>query len=122
MLRLLVLFTLLAACGPGLPDMRRLDDLVMTAETKCLSAPDEPKAAKLSVCKRALACIEPAKQAQHKIQAMLITMSRMEDSADDRLAASAANAAALAACGIAGVQVVKAKPVPQPATATTSTP
>lgn len=82
--------------------MRRLDALVTTAETTCKRQAAEPRAAKLSVCRRALACIEPAKRAQHAVQDMLLVMAKMEDSADDRLAAGAAFAGALASCGVAG--------------------
>jgi len=82
--------------------MRRLDGLITQAELVCTRAPAEPRAQKLSTCRRALACIEPAKKAQHAVQAMLLTMAKMEDSADDRLTASAASAGAVAACGVAG--------------------
>ncbi len=96
-----ILFSL--NCGPGLPDMRRLDAYVTSAETMCKRQADEPKATKLSVCRRALACIEPAKKAQHAVQDMLLTMAKMEDSLDDRLTAAAAYAGALASCGVVGV-------------------
>lgn len=99
---LLLIPTLALACGPGLPDMRRLDALVTSAEQACKRQAAEPKTAKLSVCRRALACIEPAKKAQHAVQDMLLTMAKMEDSADDRLVAAAGYHGAVAACGIAG--------------------
>lgn len=106
------------ACSPGLPDMRRCDALVTSAETQCKQA---PAAQKLSTCRRAQSCIEPAKKAQHSIQDMLVRMAKMEDSADDRLAASAAEAGAVAACGVAGFVAVRtpasAAPTAQPNTA-----
>lgn len=110
---ILLLPPLVLACGPGLPDMRRLDVLITSAETTCKSTLAEPKPQKLSICRRALACIEPAKKAQHAVQDMLLTMAKMEDSADDRLSAGAAYAGAVAACGVAGftgVVGVAAKP------------
>lgn len=99
---ILLLPPLVLACGPGLPDMRRLDALITSAEQSCKRQPAEPKPQKLSVCRRALACIDPAKKAQHAVQDMLLTMAKMEDSADDRLSAGAAYAGAVAACGVAG--------------------
>lgn len=120
---ILLLPPLVLACGPGLPDMRRLDALITSAEQACKRQPAEPKPQKLSVCRRALACIDPAKKAQHAVQDMLLTMAKMEDSADDRLSAGAAYAGAVAACGVAGFterdkaaaasQVVVETPKPQ---------
>lgn len=106
---LALLPTLTLACGPGLPDMRRLDALVTSAEQACKRQPAEPKVAKLSTCRRALACLEPAKKAQHAVQDMLLTMAKMEDSADDRLVAAAAFHGAVASCGVAGFAEVRSK-------------
>lgn len=89
--------------------MRRLDALVTSAEQACKRQAAEPKAAKLSTCRRALACIEPAKKAQHAVQDMLLTMAKMEDSADDRLVAAAAFHGAVASCGIAGFAETRGK-------------
>ncbi len=105
--------------------MRRLDALITSAETTCKSTPAEPKPQKLSVCRRALACIEPAKKAQHAVQNMLLTMAKMEDSADDRLSAGAAYAGAVAACGVTGFTgavSVAAKPIGVKPAATTQQP
>lgn len=106
---LLLLPTLALACGPGLPDMRRLDALVTSAEQACKRQAAEPRLLKLSTCRRALACLEPAKKAQHAVQDMLLVMAKMEDSADDRLVASAAFHGAVASCGIAGFAEVRGK-------------
>ncbi len=120
---ILLLPPLVLACGPGLPDMRRLDALITSAEQSCKRQPAEPKPQKLSICRRALACIDPAKKAQHAVQDMLLVMAKMEDSTDDRLSAGAAYAGAVAACGVAGFterdkvaaasQVVVETPKPQ---------
>jgi len=120
---ILLLPPLVLACGPGLPDMRRLDALITSAEQSCKRQPAEPKPQKLSICRRALACIDPAKKAQHAVQDMLLTIAKMEDSADDRLSAGAAYAGAVAACGVAGFterdkvatasQIVAETPKPQ---------
>jgi hypothetical protein len=103
--------------------MRRLDALITSAEQSCKRQPAEPKPQKLSICRRALACIDPAKKAQHAVQDMLLTIAKMEDSADDRLSAGAAYAGAVAACGVAGFterdkvatasQIVAETPKPQ---------
>lgn len=103
--RIVAAFTVLAAttqlgCSV-LPSMRKIDALVTAADTMCNTA---PAAQKVSTCRRALSCAEPARRAQHAAQAMLLVMAKMEDSTDDRLAASAAYAGAVAACAVAGVK------------------
>lgn len=95
----LLIVALSLGCS-ALPNMRKIDALITASERMCATAPPAQKAA---VCRRALTCASPARDAQHATQTMLLVMAKMEDSVHDRTAAAAAYAGAIAACAVAGV-------------------
>lgn len=100
-LRLLALITLVLACVPPyLPDARILDGYVTTAQMQCRSA---KPAQKVPTCKRSLACLQAAQQAQHATQTALLTMARMADSYEDRAIATASYQGAVAVCKSLGI-------------------
>ncbi|TXH56174.1 MAG: hypothetical protein E6Q97_07095 [Desulfurellales bacterium] len=91
---------ILACVPPYIPDARTLDGYVTTAQTQCRSAKAPQKVA---TCKRSLACLQAAQQAQHAMQTALLTMSRMEDSYEDRAIAAASYQGAVAVCKSLGI-------------------
>jgi hypothetical protein len=72
------------------------------ARAMCLAADAKSK---LSTCRRAKACADPA---QRGLEAVLVyeqASATMTATIDDRIAADAAYAGAVAACGVAGVRL-----------------
>jgi hypothetical protein len=72
------------------------------ARAMCLAADAKSK---LSTCRRAKACADPA---QRGLEAVLVyeqASATMTATTDDRIAADAAYAGAVAACGVAGVRL-----------------
>lgn len=62
--------------------------------------------AKLSTCRRAKACAELAQRGLEAVQVYQLASAAMTATIDDRVAADAAYAGAVAACGVAGVRLV----------------
>ena len=73
------------------------------AKAMCLAADAK---AKLSTCRRAKACAEPAQRGLEAILAYEQASATMTATIDERVAADAAYAGAVAACGVAGVRLV----------------
>ena len=72
------------------------------AKAMCLTADAKTK---LSTCRRAKACAEPAQRGLEAILAYEQAYATMTATIDERIAADAAYAGAVAACGVAGVQL-----------------
>lgn len=61
--------------------------------------------AKLSVCRRAKTCASAAQAGLEAVQVYQLASAAMTATTDDRIAADAAYAGAVATCGVAGVRV-----------------
>ena len=72
------------------------------ARAMCLTADAETK---LSTCRRAKACAEPAQRGLEAILVYEQASATMTATVDERIAADAAYAGAVAACGVAGVRL-----------------
>ena len=72
------------------------------AKAMCLAADAKTK---LSTCRRAKACAEPAQRGLEAILVYEQASATMTATTDDRIAADAAYAGAVAACGVAGVRL-----------------
>ena len=72
------------------------------ARAMCLAADAK---AKLSTCRRAKACAELAQRGLEAVQVYQLASAAMTATTDDRIAADAAYAGAVAACGVAGVRL-----------------
>lgn len=72
------------------------------AKAMCLTADAKTK---LSTCRRAKACAEPAQRGLEAILAYEQAYATMTATIDERIAADAAYAGAVAACGVAGVRL-----------------
>lgn len=72
------------------------------AKAMCLAADAETK---LSTCRRAKACAEPAQRGLEAILVYEQANATMTATIDERIAADAAYAGAVAACGVAGVRL-----------------
>ena len=72
------------------------------ARAMCLAADAKSK---LSTCRRAKACAEPAQRGLEAILAYEQASATMTATIDERVAADAAYAGAVAACGVAGVRL-----------------
>lgn len=72
------------------------------AKAMCLAADAKSK---LSTCRRAKACAEPAQRGLEAILAYEQANATMTATIDERVAADAAYAGAVAACGVAGVRL-----------------
>lgn len=72
------------------------------AKAMCLAADAK---AKLSTCRRAKACAGAAQAGLEAVQVYQLASAAMTATTDDRIAADAAYAGAVAACGVAGVRL-----------------
>lgn len=72
------------------------------ARAMCLAADAK---AKLSTCRRAKACAGAAQAGLEAVQVYQLASAAMTATVDDRIAADAAYAGAVAACGVAGVRL-----------------
>ena len=72
------------------------------AKAMCLAADAKTK---LSACRRAKACAEPAQRGLEAILVYEQANATMTATVDERIAADAAYAGAVAACGVAGVRL-----------------
>ena len=72
------------------------------ARATCLAADAKSK---LSTCRRAKACAELAQRGLAAVQVYQLASAAMTATIDDRVAADAAYAGAVAACGVAGVRL-----------------
>lgn len=72
------------------------------AKAMCLAADAKSK---LSTCRRAKACAEPAQRGLEAILVYEQASATMTATVDERIAADAAYAGAVAACGVAGVRL-----------------
>lgn len=72
------------------------------AKAACIGAAQKDK---LAVCRRAKACQEPAQRGLEAIKAYQLATASMSASSADRIAADAAYAGAVAACGVAGIRL-----------------
>ena len=73
------------------------------ARAMCLAADAK---AKLSTCRRAKTCASAAQAGLEAVQVYQLASAAMTATIDDRIAADAAYAGAVAACGVAGVSTV----------------
>lgn len=73
------------------------------ARAMCLAANAKSK---LSTCRRAKACAGAAQAGLEAVQLYQLASAAMTATIDDRVAADAAYAGAVAACGVAGVRLV----------------
>jgi len=73
------------------------------AKAMCLAADAK---AKLSTCRRAKACAGAAQAGLEAVQVYQLASATMTATIDDRIAADAAYAGAVATCGVAGVSAV----------------
>lgn len=72
------------------------------AKAACLGAAQKDK---LTTCRRAKACQEPAQRGLEAIKAYQLASASMTATSADRVAADAAYAGAVAACGVAGIRL-----------------